>query len=101
MAEVEGRAAGVRRVAERHRTALGLVGAVIAGALAALWLVVVPEHDGGGLRSGVLRFGHSACWALVAVGALLHAVRAPVRAVGACAWAALACYVAFLLALVL
>lgn len=98
---VEGRAAGLRAAAERHRTALALVGAVVAGALAVLWLFVVPEHDGGGLRGAVLRYGHSACWALVAVGALLHAVRGPARAVGACAWAALACYVAFLLALVL
>lgn len=98
---VEGRTAGLRGAAERHRTALGVSGAVVATALALLWLVVVPEHDTDGLRGVVLRFGHSACWALVAVGALLHAVRAPARAVGACAWAALACYAAFLLALVL
>ncbi|WP_460436755.1 hypothetical protein, partial [Angustibacter speluncae] len=75
--------------------------AVVAAALAVLWLLVVPEHDGDGPRAVLLRFGHSACWALVAVGALLHAVRAPARAVGACAWAALACYAAFLAALVL
>jgi hypothetical protein len=92
---------GLRALLERRRVAVGATGAVVAVALALLWLVVVPEHEADGVQGAVLRYGHSACWALVALGAVLHAVRAPARAVGACAWAALACYVAFLAALVL
>jgi hypothetical protein len=97
------RGAAVRDLLERRRTVLALVGAVVAAALAALWLVVVPERvaEVDGLQRAVLRYGHSACWALVALAAVLHGVRAPRRAVAASAYGALGCYAAFLAAVVL
>lgn len=46
----------------------------------------------------VIRYGHSLCWALLAVAAALWAGRGPRRAVEAFLWAGLACYVVFVLA---
>lgn len=97
------RRASARQWLERHRTAAGLAGALASGALAALWLVVVPDRaaEVGGLQEVAIRYGHSACWALLALAALLYAGRAPRAAVAASAWAGLAAYAAFLAATVL
>lgn len=97
------RGANIRDWLERHRTTAGLAGAVASGALAWLWLVVVPGRadEVGGLQEVAIRYGHSACWALLALAALLYAVRAPRPAVAASAWTALAAYLAFLAAVVL
>lgn len=86
---------------ERHRRSLGLAAIAIALGLAALWLVVVPEEaeTSTGLASWLLRFGHSLCWLLLAATAALWTARAPRRAIDLTAWAALAAYGGFLLAL--
>lgn len=86
---------------ERHRRPVGLVAIVIALGLAALWLVVAPEKaaTSTGLAAWMLRFGHSLCWLLLAATAALWTARAPRRAVDLTAWAALAAYGGFLLAL--
>lgn len=86
---------------ERHRRPLGLAAIAIALGLAVLWLVVVPEQSetSTGLAGWLLRFGHSLCWLLLAATAALWTARAPRRAIDLTAWAALAAYAGFLLAL--
>lgn len=86
---------------ERRRRPVGLAAIVIALGLAALWLVVVPEKaaTSTGIAAWMLRFGHSLCWLLLAATAALWTARAPRRAVDLTAWAALAAYGGFLLAL--
>ena len=89
------------RPSRRQRT-LGLVGALVAGALTVVWLVVVPEKPdaSSGVQAALVRYGHSACWALLAGAGLAYAAgRAHTsRVLG---YAALACYAAFVLAFVL
>lgn len=81
---------------------LGLVGALVAGALTVVWLVVVPEKadQTSGVQAAVIRYGHPACWALLAGAGLAYAAGRPhtSRLLG---YAALACYAAFVLAFVL
>lgn len=89
--------------ARRHRRRIGLLGAAGALALTAVWLVVVPDKadDVGGLQAALIRWGHPACWLLLAVVGLLVAVDGPARARTACAYAALGCYAAFLVAVLI
>ncbi|RWR18050.1 hypothetical protein D8Y24_11785 [Agrococcus lahaulensis] len=90
-----------RAWAARHRRALGLTGAVVAAAMAVLWTLVVPEQAAAatGVQQLALRWGHAATWALLAVVGALVALDAAPRLRSALAWASLACYAAFLLAL--
>lgn len=90
---------GVRALLEKQRRLVGIAGAVAATALAGLWLVVVPERaaEASGLRELTIRYGHSLCWGLLALAAILHSVRAPRRYVEVVAWSGLTAYVAFLL----
>lgn len=83
------------------RRLVGL-GAVGAAGLSVLWLVVVPAQvaDATGWRELALRWGHSACWALLALAGATHALRGPRAVVSGAAWAGLAAYVAFLAAMV-
>lgn len=91
------------RGARGWRPARGLVVAfaVLAAGMSVLWLVVVPEQagDAQGWRLAALRWGHSACWALLAVAAATHAAGGPRRLVSGAARAGLAAYLAFLAAL--
>ena len=92
---------GVRR-SPRRRRILGLVGAAVASLLAVVWLVVVPEKadETSGLQAALIRYGHPACWALLAGAGAAYAAGRPhtSRLLG---YAALACYAAFVLAFVL
>lgn len=83
----------------RRRRLFGGAAAVAAAALAVVWLFVVPAQAAAaeGPAWFVIRYGHSLCWALLAVAAALFAVRGPQRAVEAFLWAGLACYAAFVL----
>ncbi|KAA6435173.1 hypothetical protein FQ330_05315 [Agrococcus sediminis] len=85
----------------RGIAALGLTGAVVAAAMAVLWTLVVPEQAAAatGVQQLALRWGHAATWALLAVVGALVALDAAPRLRSALAWASLACYAAFLLAL--
>lgn len=87
----------------RHRRIVGGVGALAAAALAATWLVVVPGEaaEASGVQRWVLEYAHSICWALLALAAAGFAVRAPRILIDGAAYAALASYAAFLLALAL
>jgi hypothetical protein len=85
----------------RHRT-LGLVGAAVAAVLTVVWLVVVPEkaEEASGVQAALIRYGHPACWALLAGAGVAYAAGRPhtSRILG---YAALVCYAAFILAFVL
>jgi hypothetical protein len=90
-----------RSLLERHRTAVGGAAAVVCAVLAVVWLLVVPEQadQAGPLRAAVIRLGHPLCWGLLSVTGVLFAVGAPRPLVQTVAYAALASYGAFLLAL--
>ena len=87
----------------RHQRVLGVAGALLAAGMTVLWLVVVPEGAGStpGLRSWVLRLGHPAAWACLTGVGIAVAADAPRPLREGLAWAALASYAAFVLALVL
>ncbi len=97
------RASRIAAALARHRRPVGIIGAVVALALAALWVVVVPGEaaEAQGLQQLALRWAHPLCWLLLAVAGVLHASRAPDRLRDAALWSALAAYGAFLLALAL
>ena len=105
MSQIQTRAGrdGLRALLEKHRRVVGITGAVGATALAGLWLVVVPERaaEASGLRELTIRYGHSLCWGLLAIAAVLHSARAPRRYVEVAAWSGLAAYAGFLLAMFL
>ncbi|MGA8047982.1 MAG: hypothetical protein WCA30_17110 [Dermatophilaceae bacterium] len=86
----------------RRQGTIGLVGAAAAAALTVVWLVVVPEKadEVGGVQAALIRYGHPACWALLAGAGVAYATGRPhtSRVLG---YAALACYAAFILAFVL
>ena len=88
---------------ERHRRVVGVVGAVVATGLAVLWVVVVPARaaEATGVRLALIRWGHPACWALLAVVAALFAADAAPRVRQSLAWAAAGCYAGFLAATLL
>lgn len=92
--------AGPRALLEKHRRVVGITGALGAAALAGLWLVVVPDRaaEASGMRELTIRYGHSLCWALIAIAAALHTARAPRRSVDVAAWSGLATYAGFVLA---
>lgn len=103
MAHRPGSPGRLREGAREHRVPLGFAAAATALALAALWLLAVPEKasETAGAQRFLLRYAHSLCWALLAVTAGAWAVRAPRRVVTTAAWSALAAYAAFLLAVLL
>lgn len=86
----------------RRRGVFGVLASCGASALAATWLVVVPDVAGdvGPLQSWLLRYAHSLCWALLALAAATWALRAHRWVAGCLVLGALAAYVSFLTALV-
>lgn len=92
---------GVRTLLERHRTLVGSAAAVVCAVLAVVWAVVVPEQaeQASPLRSAAIRLGHPLCWGLLSLAGVLYAARAPRRWVETAAYAGLAAYGAFVLAL--
>lgn len=66
--------------ARRHRRPLGVIGAVVAAGMSALWVVVVPEAEAAsGVQEAAIRWGHPLCWALLAIVGVLVALGAPRR----------------------
>ena len=86
----------------RRRRRLALAAAAVALVLTAVWLVVVPgkAEETTGAQAALIRYGHPACWVLLAAAAVAYAAGRPdtSRTLG---YAALACYAAFLLAVLL
>ena len=89
--------------ARRRRRALALTGAALSLGMAGLWLVVVPAkvETAAGLQEAAIRWGHPACWALLAVLGVLVAADAPKRARNGVGVAAAVCYAAFVAGMVL
>lgn len=85
-----------------HRRPLLAVGAGLAGAMSVLWFRVVPDAVDGetGWAWLALRLGHGVCWALLAASMVIGVADGPRRLRSGFAWAALASYAAFVLALV-
>lgn len=86
-----------------NRAVVGGLASLSAAALAVTWVFVVPDKadQTGPAQSFVLRHAHPACWGLLAIAAAAWACRAPRALVGWPARGALACYLAFLAAMVL
>lgn len=87
---------------EAHRLLLGLMGSLVALGVAGVFFFIVPGEAGilSGWREIVLRYGHSVCWVLLAVAALLYAFRAPEAIVQVTGFSALVVYLVFLAVLV-
>lgn len=96
------RLAGLRARWARHRRPLLAAGAGVAAALSVVWFRVLPDAVDGatGWSWVALRLGHGVCWALLAASLLVGVADGPARLRAGLAWAALAAYAAFLLALV-
>lgn len=90
-----------RAFARRHRRPLGIAATILAAGLAVLWTQVVPDRAATAppAQAAVIRWGHPACWALLAAAALAWALGAPRRLTETLAWLALGAYGAFLVAL--
>lgn len=86
-----------------RRQVLGWAGAALATVMAVLWTVVVPEKAAAtdGVQSLLIRHGHPATWAALAILGVLVALDAPPRARTLVGAVSLACYSGFLLALAL
>lgn len=86
-----------------HRRLLGLAGAAAAAGMTALWVAVFPDKAGAtdGLQWLAIRVGHPASWALLSALGLAVALGAPPQVRDVLAWAALAAYLSFLVALLL
>lgn len=71
--------------------------------LATVWLVVVPAKaaETAGVQELAIRWGHPACWVLLAGLGVLVAFDAPKRTRDAVGIAAAVCYAAFLAAMLL
>lgn len=92
----------MRTFLDRHRPALAVAATVVSLAVAVTYLFVVPVQaaTASGWVRLLLRYGHSACWVLLAAASLCWLFGAP-RPGRVLAWAALACYGAFLAAVLL
>lgn len=86
-----------------HRRPLALTWAAAAAGMTGLWLVVVPAkaEQTRGLQEFAIRWGHPACWALLAVVGVMVAVDAPKRVRDGAGIAAAICYTAFIAGMML
>ena len=77
-------------------------GAGLAASMSVVWFRVVPDAADGatGWAWLVLRLGHGVCWALLAASMIIGVADGPRRLRSGLAWAALAAYAVFVLALV-
>ena len=112
IAEDDGPAAGTRtqdaesgrrpstptaRFLARHGTVAGIVLTVLTAAFGILFAVVVPSDvTGSGFRPVVLRWAGPVSWLLIAGAALTWTLRTQRRVTNAFAYAALGCYVVYL-----
>lgn len=86
----------------RHQHAFAILGIIAALAIAAVYLFVVPSEAANvtGAAWLVLRYGHSACWVLLALAAGLWLVGVSKKIVTWVSYGALACYALFILTLI-
>lgn len=85
------------------RRSLALAGSVVAAGLSLLWVVVVPDKADttSGLQALAIRWGHPASWALLSALWVAVATDGSARLRATLGWSALACYAAFVVALLL
>lgn len=85
-----------------HRRPSLAAGASLAAAMSVLWFRVLPDavDDATGWAWLALSLGHGVCWALLAASMVIGVANGPRRLRSGLAWAALASYAAFVLALV-
>jgi hypothetical protein len=86
----------------RHKKAAGIVGAIVAGAIAVIYLFIVPQEAeyANGLFWLTLTYGHTVCWLLLATASLLYGIGKPMRIISICAYAGLAIYALFVVTLI-
>lgn len=86
----------------KHRRFIGIGAFLLSATIALMYVFVVPEQaqQSSGLVKGVLLYGHSLCWAFIAIATILW-VYAPASRWGKrFAYLGLAVYVTFMLTLV-
>ncbi|HLS64258.1 MAG TPA: DinB family protein [Ruania sp.] len=89
----------IQAFANRHRRVLGLLVAVICAVLAVAYVTVVPPTvTGTGVRAFLVRWTVPACWALIAGVALTWALSLRRQIINGLAYAAVACWVVYLVA---
>ncbi len=85
--------------AHRHRRVLGLLVAALCAVLAVAYVTVVPPTvTGTGVKAALVRWTVPACWALIAGVALTWALSLRRQVINAFAYAAVACWVVYLVA---
>lgn len=95
-------ALSLNKIIYERRKSIGVVAALVASIIAVVYYTYIPAEAGevGGIRSVALTYGHTVCWALLAIAAALWAGRAPRLAINILLMCALIIYVLFLLALI-
>lgn len=91
----------VKTYVYNHRKVIGLLCAVISIVVAIVYLIIVPEEasNAHGVQRLVLTYGHSLCWVFLAGASALWALERSLRLSALLAYAGLAVYVAFMIAL--
>lgn len=91
----------MRKYFEKHHTVLGLLGGLVALAVAITYFYVVPPEASGvtGVQKSVLLHGHSVCWLLLAAASFMWALNTKNRWSVMLAYGALAVYVIFIVTL--
>ena len=85
-----------------HRTLLATAATILALVLAIIYYVVVPPEAAStsGLQHIILRYGHSLCWILLAAASGLQVSKDRRKLSAYFAYAALAAYIAFFMAII-
>lgn len=93
----------LKTLVARHRRPVGGAATVVATASSLTWIIVVPEKadDAGLIQAWLLQYGHSTCWAFLAIAAGGWDVHAPRPVTASSARVALVAFILFLLALAL
>lgn len=83
---------------EKHHKILGVVGGIIALAVAVIYFKVIPQEaaTASGIQKIILVYGHSFCWILLSSASILWAIMNKNRWSKILAYAALASYLVFM-----
>lgn len=83
---------------EKHRKIIGLAAALIACAIAVLYIWLVPNEasHASGIQKIVLVYGHSLCWFLLSTASVLWATKKRSRWLGILMYTALATYITYI-----
>lgn len=86
----------------KHRRPLGALAAIIALAVALIYLFITPEipANASGLTRFILLYGHSLCWVLLCAASIFWAVKRANKWSTRLAYSALAVYIVFMATLI-